>query len=51
VLISPLSSRASGVLSRSDLGRALRQRAIAQPTENIVSQRAPVRITPKESAR
>jgi hypothetical protein len=51
VLISRFSSPSSGVLSSSERGRARRQRAIAQPIDIIVSQRAPVRITPSESAR
>jgi hypothetical protein len=46
-----LSSSSSGLLSRSDRGRARRQRAITQPIDIIVSQRAPVRITPIESER
>ena len=45
------SSFSSGELSSSERGRARRQRAITQPIDIIVSQRAPVRITPNESER
>jgi hypothetical protein len=45
------SSSASGVLSSSERGRALRQRATSQPIDSIVSHCAPLRITPSESAR
>ena len=41
----------SGALSSSERGRARRQRAITQPSDSMVSQRAPVRITPSESER
>jgi hypothetical protein len=46
-----LQQVASGALSSSDRGRALRQRAITQPSDSIVSHCAPLRITPSESAR
>ena len=48
---SSLSKVSSGALSSSERGRARRQRAITQPIDIIVSQRAPVRITPNESER
>ena len=46
-----LSRSASGELSRSERGRARRQRAMTQPTEAMVSHCAPVRMTPSESER
>ncbi len=51
MLTSRSSSTSSGPLSSSERGRARRQRAIAQPIDIIVSQRAPVRMTPNESVR
>jgi hypothetical protein len=48
---SSLRSFSSGELSSSERGLARRQRAITQPIDTIVSQRAPVRITPNESER
>ena len=38
-------------MSSSERGRALRQRAITQPSDSMVSHCAPLRITPSESAR
>ena len=46
-----ITGTSAGALSSSERGRARRQRAISQPSENSVSQRAPVWISPSEAAR